>query len=121
MTEIKRKPSIIHQTVNGFVVELQLHIDEDIEDFNGHFPVYSLLPGVTQIDWAIFFAKQYLSIPGEFQGMEVIKFQEPILKGSDVTLKLEWHDEKGKLYFSYTSQDNDACLHTHSSGRILLA
>ncbi|MBD1575183.1 MULTISPECIES: ApeI family dehydratase [Vibrio] len=130
---MKRKPSILSQQISQthpaqITAILDLHVEAEIEDFKGHFPVYSLLPGVTQVDWAIYFAQQLLATPSDFKGMEVIKFQQPILKDSQVTLTLDWHSDKQKLYFSYTSPDtvhsdtstSESSLVTHSSGRILL-
>ncbi|WP_086982154.1 ApeI family dehydratase [Vibrio aphrogenes] len=134
---ITRKPQLIkHQHHHQeHAVTLWLQVDADIEDFKGHFAQFPLLPGVTQIDWAIFYAQQFLQAPAHFQGMEVIKFQEPILKNSLVTLNLTWHRDKQKLYFHYYSQPQDRSqqersqhdhsqqqdeTRTHSSGRILL-
>ncbi|OEF25450.1 hypothetical protein [Vibrio rumoiensis] len=114
-----RKPTILRQHSTHDSVELWLKIDSDIEDFNGHFPIFPSLPGVTQVDWAVFYGQQYLNAPASFQGMEVIKFQEPILKEHEVKLSLTWQAEKQKLYFTYTSEHNEE-VKTHSSGRILL-
>jgi len=46
----------------------------------------------------------------------VIKFKEPILPNSEVLLKLKWDQQKEKLYFTYSGQDNKQ----YSSGRIKL-
>ena len=48
--------------------------------------------------------------------MEVIKFQQPILPNTQILLTLDWEKEKQKLYFSYTSAENN----NHASGRIKL-
>lgn len=114
-----RKPNLIKQQQDENNITLWLQINSEIEDFKGHFPQFPLLPGVTQIDWAVFYAQQLLGTPTSFQGMEVIKFQEPILKNSIVMLSLSWHADKQKLYFHYTSEQNNE-IRTHSSGRILL-
>lgn len=115
----KRKPTIKHIEVSQNTAELVLRIDEDILDFKGHFAHFPLLPGVTQIDWALFYAIQYLKTPTAFKGMEVIKFQEPILPNSTVHLALSWDGEKGKLAFKYTSGSHDT-QNTHSSGKMKL-
>lgn len=116
---VMRKPTLIKQQIAENSVTLWLQIDGEIEDFKGHFPQLPLLPGVTQIDWAIYYAQQLFDSPKSFQGMEVIKFQEPILKDTLVKLALTWHADKQKLHFNYTSEQGDES-HTHSSGRILL-
>jgi len=112
---LKRKATIIEQNITANKAILTLQVDPDLADFEGHFPGYPLLPGVTQIDWAIFYGKKLLNIGSLFAGMEVIKFQDPILPGSIVLLTLIWHSDKQKLQFSYSSESNQ-----YSSGRIKL-
>ncbi|WP_299019765.1 3-hydroxyacyl-ACP dehydratase [uncultured Photobacterium sp.] len=117
----KRKPTIIEQKVTDNSAVLTLKVDADIVDFQGHFTSFPLLPGVTQIDWAVYYGKTLLNTPAKFAGMEVIKFQEPILPDGIVKLTLDWSAEKGKLHFSYSSaNDGEPEGVTHSSGRIKL-
>ncbi|MBP3141402.1 3-hydroxyacyl-ACP dehydratase [Aliivibrio fischeri] len=121
---IKRKPSIL-TTKDISVNEAQpsvlicMRVDDDILDFTGHFPNHPLLPGVSQVDWAIHYAKQYLNVHSNFKGMEVLKFQEPILPNMEVELELKWDIEKSKLYFTYRSNKGDT-VSNHASGRIVL-
>jgi len=112
---MKTKPTVLSCTESENSVELLLKVDADIHYFLGHFEGHPILPGVAQIDWVIFFAKQYLNIFSIFDGMEVIKFQVPILPDSEITLILKWDKEKAKLYFTYLSD-----LGKHASGRIKL-
>lgn len=111
----QRKATIIEQQISANKASLTLQVDADITDFEGHFPGYPLLPGVTQIDWAIFYGKKLLNTGTRFAGMEVIKFQEPILPNSIILLTLTWDADKQKLHFSYSSETSQ-----HSSGRIKL-
>ena len=112
----QRKPTIVDQQICANKAILTLKIDAVLADFEGHFPNYPLLPGVTQIDWAIFYGKKLLINSGtRFAGMEVIKFQDPILPDSIVLLTLTWNTDKQKLSFSYHAE---ACQ--YSSGRIKL-
>ncbi len=116
---LKRKPTLVATEQSENHALLTLKVDKDIQDFEGHFPSFPLLPGVTQIDWAISYARQYLSTPPEFKGMEVIKFQEPIFPDAEVTLSLDWDAAKNKLTFKYFSQrDNEPVI--HSSGKMKL-
>lgn len=103
----KRKPTIQNIEVSDHTAELSLRVDADILDFQGHFSHFPLLPGVTQIDWALFYAVQHLNTPKVFKGMEVIKFQEPILPNADVCLALSWDSEREKLTFKYTSKNGE--------------
>ncbi|WP_407676560.1 ApeI family dehydratase [Photobacterium obscurum] len=117
----KRKPTIIDQQINDSTAVLTLKVDADIVDFQGHFPSYPLLPGVTQVDWAVHYGKTLLNAHCEFGGMDAIKFQEPILPDSIIELSLTWFAEKEKLHFSYTSvKEGKPEPVTHSSGRIKL-
>jgi len=111
----QRKATILEQKIIANKAMLTLQIDSDIADFEGHFPGYPLLAGVTQLDWAVFYGKKLLNAGHHFSGMEVIKFQDPILPGDIVLLTLIWHADKQKLQFSYTSETNQ-----YSSGRIKL-
>ena len=115
----KRKPTLKHIEMTDHTAAIEMCVDADILDFQGHFSHFPLLPGVSQIDWALFYATQYLNTPPVFKGMEVIKFQEPILPDMHVTLTLSWDAEREKLTFKYTSLDH-AHLIVHSSGKMKL-
>jgi len=115
----KRKPTLLACTQTEQQVILRLKADKDILDFSGHFTHFPLLPGVTQIDWALHYAVQHLQVPPQFKGMEVIKFQEPILPDAEVELVLSWDAAKSKLAFTYRSERNGAPV-THSSGKMKL-
>lgn len=119
----KRKPTLLSHQLSEFHVELELRVDEDILDFKGHFKDFPILPGVTQIDWAIHYANEFLQVPTSFKGMEVIKFQEPILPNAIVALRLTWDASKQKLAFQYASKPKaeDGQAETiHSSGKMKL-
>ncbi|MGF1766681.1 3-hydroxyacyl-ACP dehydratase [Enterovibrio makurazakiensis] len=113
---MQRKPTLVSVELNEDSASLKLKMDHTLEDFKGHFPQYPILPGVTQIALAVQYAREYFGLSGSFGGMEVIKFQEPILPDMVVTLSLTWHAEKQKLYFRYDSDKS-----THSSGRMMLS
>ena len=110
------KATIIKQNVIGSNATLLLQIDPEIAYLEGHFDHYPLLAGVVQIDWAIYYGRKLLACDSVFRGMEVIKFQQPILPNTQILLTLDWEKEKQKLYFSYTSGENN----NHASGRIKL-
>ena len=112
----QRNATIIEQELSANKAILTLQIDPQLIYFEGHFPHYPLLPGVTQIDWAVFYGKKLLNAGSHFAGMEVIKFQEPILPKSVIQLTLTWDAQKQKLHFSYSSATGQ-----HSSGRIKLS
>ncbi len=116
----KRKPSVLSSVVEDNQATLQLLIDSDLLDLKGHFTHFPLLPGVTQIDWAVHYAQEMLGVTPHFQGMEVVKFQEPIRPNTQVTLSLNWDNTKEKLAFSFTSEREGETV-KHSSGKLKLS
>lgn len=57
--------------------------------FEGHFPGFSLLPGVVQVQWAQKAAGQLLCLRGALCGVKTLKFTAPIRPGTTVLLRLE--------------------------------
>ena len=96
-------------------VELDLRIAEHQAFFPDHFPRFSMLPGVAQIDWAIRLGREHLGITGSFRKLSGLKFQHPILPGASVTLCLA-RTASGELEFAYQNRDRDC-----SSGRVLFS
>tara|TARA_Y100001956_G_C4128762_1_gene192088 strand:- start:6 stop:374 length:369 start_codon:yes stop_codon:yes gene_type:complete len=115
----KRKPTITRTEVKENNAVLEFKVDADILDFRGHFAHFPLLPGVSQIDWALHYAIETLQTPSVFKDMEVIKFQEPIRPDMNVTLELSWDESKQKLTFKYSSLHDEQIV-THSSGKMKL-
>lgn len=95
-------------------VYLDLHIKPELAFFAGHFPGMPVLPGVVQINWAVHYAKQYLSIVGSFTAMEHIKFQSLVLPDAKLELLLAWNALKNQLEFSFSNSER-----TYSSGRLV--
>jgi 3-hydroxymyristoyl/3-hydroxydecanoyl-(acyl carrier protein) dehydratase len=96
-------PIVAGERVDEASAELQLTIPDDLVYFNGHFPGAPIVPGVTQIKWAVELARRYLGARGTFVGMDAVKFQHVMLPGTSVTLSLRWSAPDGKLHFSYQS------------------
>ncbi|SMS00123.1 (3R)-hydroxymyristoyl-ACP dehydratase [Vibrio mangrovi] len=118
---MKTKPTLLTTDIQSDSVTLALSLDADIVYFSGHFTQFPLLPGVTQIDWAVHYAREYLNLSGLFQGIEVVKFQEPIYPNTQVILTLEWDESKEKLTFRYTSaHEHESSPKVHASGKIKL-
>ena len=92
---------------------LSLHVSSGLRYFPGHFPGFALLPGFIQIDWAIHYGNALLSMPGQFAGMENIKFQAIVQPGD--YLRLELTRSGDRLEFAYSGNDGQR----HSGGRIV--
>ncbi|MBF7981379.1 MULTISPECIES: 3-hydroxyacyl-ACP dehydratase FabZ family protein [Rahnella] len=94
---------------------LELRLSADLFWFRGHFPTYPLLPGVTQVNWVMEYAGEILRLDKAFSGMEVVKFQRPLLPDETVSLHIDWLKEKHRLIFRYVLGETIA-----SSGKITL-
>ncbi|WP_064607835.1 3-hydroxyacyl-ACP dehydratase FabZ family protein [Photobacterium sp. J15] len=117
----KLNPTVISKCRTGNNVELILKVDDDIAFFQGHFPLHPILPGVTQIHWAVQLASELLNTPTAFSCMEAVKFVEPVFPGCIMTLKIRWDPAREKLTFNYYSHpENKSEPVVHSSGRIQL-
>jgi len=95
-------------------VTLDLHVTPDIAHFAGHFPGAALLPGVVQVDWAVFFARRHLALTGHFSALENLKFLGVILPGTKLQLSLTWDAARQRLEFAYATPQRK-----YSTGRIL--
>ena len=107
-------PKILSREQIGNHHLFQLILPKNIIYFDGHFENMPILPGVVQIDWAIRFARIYLSVTGSFQKMESVKFFRPIIADTHVTMDISYDKAKKRLIFSYVNGGQ-----IHSSGRIL--
>mgnify|MGYP000399435920 CR=1 FL=1 len=107
-------PNVLTTEITDDSTVLTLLVPEELLYFDGHFDQASLLPGVVQIDWAVYFGQKIFDYTGEFSGLEVIKFKDVISPNQQVELTLQFKENKNKLLFSYQS-DSGTC----SSGRIV--
>jgi 3-hydroxymyristoyl/3-hydroxydecanoyl-(acyl carrier protein) dehydratase len=110
------EPSVTSERRTALSAEIAFVVPEDLAYFRGHFPGTPVVPGVVQIKWALDFARDKLSVAGEFRGMEALKFQNVMGPGAHVTLTLEWAPDKHRLRFAFASG-----AARYSSGRLLLA
>jgi 3-hydroxymyristoyl/3-hydroxydecanoyl-(acyl carrier protein) dehydratase len=86
---------------------VHLHILKEIMYFNGHFDSLSVLPGVVQVDWAMYYAEKYFNISkNEYSRIESIKFSKIITPGLVVLLQLIFDDKAESIRFNYYSDNN---------------
>lgn len=93
---------------------LELTVPSSLLYFKGHFDELPILPGITQVDWVIAFAKTYLGISNTFCDMRQLKFQQVIQPEDIIKLSFSFSDKTNTLTFKYFSDENGV----HSSGRI---
>lgn len=97
-------------------VLLEVTAPADLLYFDGHFDVAPILPGVVQVEWALHYGRQYFTLPPNFTGVNLLKFQQVVRPDMAVQLELVHDTAKGSLNFRYVSEGSQ-----HSSGRIMLA
>ncbi|GAB52573.1 MULTISPECIES: ApeI family dehydratase [Atlantibacter] len=99
--------------------ELHLRLDPALFWFKGHFAAQPLLPGVTQLDWVMYYARELLVPGANFRKIINVKFQAPLLPENEVCLTLTWQPERNTLSFSYHRLCGEQRLPA-SSGKIRL-
>lgn len=67
---------VTQQTIDG--VEIELQVSADLHYFDGHFPHASVLAGIAQLDWAVYYTQCHLAPGQQVLSVEVLKFQEMI-------------------------------------------
>jgi acyl-CoA synthetase (AMP-forming)/AMP-acid ligase II len=97
-------------------VVLSLSLSDCLQAFDGHFPKLAILPGVTQIDWALRLAQRYFPIDGRFSDIKQLKFQRILQPDDTLSLTLRFFPAKKELSFAYTSKQGEC-----SQGRVLFA
>lgn len=93
------RPLVVLKTGSDNSWHYQLHIPENLVYFTGHFPGLALLPGVTQIKWAVDFARAEMGCPAP-TAIEKLKFMRPIVPGQRIELVLKAVGA-GKIEFAY--------------------
>ncbi len=106
-------PQILDHQIDDDKLILRCRIQPELEYFNGHMDGQPILPGIAQVHWAEVFGRQWLPVTGDFEGLEVIKFQRIILPDYQIRITLDYNVENGKLDFCYESNRG-----VHSRGRI---
>ncbi|MGQ4277280.1 hydroxymyristoyl-ACP dehydratase [Pseudidiomarina sp. E22-M8] len=95
------------------LLKVEFELSPDCIYLQGHFPEAPILPGVTQLDWAIqVAAKQWGTAPSVRQ-IEVLKFNDMILPNAKVTLTLE-RKRQDCVLFRYSAGHR-----AFSSGRLI--
>ncbi|WP_313302000.1 AMP-binding protein [Diaphorobacter sp.] len=92
----------------------QLHVDPGLRVLDGHFPQAALVPGVAQLHWVVELARQAFGITAPLPLAQVVKFQQPILPGDCVQMRLVRLADGRGVQFTLTSGRG-----AHASGKLL--
>lgn len=92
----------------------RLQVESHLRVLEGHFPAAVLVPGVAQLYWVVSLGAQAFGIAPQFTRAEVLKFQQPILPGDTVDIRLQWLADKHSLQFALSSARG-----AHASGRLV--
>jgi acyl-CoA synthetase (AMP-forming)/AMP-acid ligase II len=117
LLEVTQRPTLPLQRLLAKDVEhavFELIAPRDLLYFDGHFPNRPILPGVVQVNWAIYYARQCFDLPPSFRAIRGLKFQRVISPEMPFTLELVHEPSKCSLSFKISSH-----LGSHSHGRIL--
>jgi len=106
--------TVTARAANEMVLTIALR--DCMQAFDGHFPQLAILPGVTQVDWALRLAQRYFPIEGDFSGLRQLRFQRILRPEDEVSLTLRFFPEKKEVRFVYASAYGE-----HSQGRALFA
>ena len=106
------RPTVRAVRRSGARADIELYVPRSLEFFADHFPRLAILPGVVQVHWAVELAREHLGQQGSFRGLRNLKFVNPVLPDTAVTLELE--QAAGELSFIYRAGEQP-----FSSGRVL--
>lgn len=110
MTQPLPERQLVRQTPDEVVFDIPLH--DDMQCFAGHFPAAPVLPGVTQIDWAIRLCMECFSDCRQWQSSEALKFLRLTQPGQTLRLTLR-RSKPGVIQFVYSLAGE-----TSASGRL---
>jgi len=116
LTNFVYKPHVSVEQQDEKKVTLLLTIPENLYYFQGHFPEAAILPGVAQLDWVMYFLREYFTVDTrELSSVDALKFQQIVRPKYQITLVLEQIKEN-KFSFKYYSAHGQ-----HASGKVVIA
>lgn len=85
----------------GSELQARLLVPFDLALFAGHFPTIPLLPGMSQVAWAVDIARAHLPGVGPLAGILAAKFRRLVRPGMQLQLDVQWSAAAGELQFEY--------------------
>lgn len=111
--EGRTEPEVLDEEISAQRAVLRLHVPADLMQFQGHFPGHPVLPGVTQLDWAVCQARRCFALAAPVRQIQQLKFKALVRPETEVFLTLD----KNADSVSFLYQDGDTI---YSSGKIRL-
>lgn len=99
-------PGLEDWTIETHRAQLLAWISPTCPYFDGHFDQFSLVPGVTQVHWAVMLAHRYLNTPLSVLSVNNLKFTSPIRPNTRVMFSLTFDVEKMCLKVKLYSPDH---------------
>ena len=106
----ERLPQILGVVQRDGEVDLDIFIPDSLFYLRGHFPTYPILPGVVQVDWALHFGRDYLSVGAGSSAVIQVKFRRPIRPLERIRLRLMHAEAQRRLSFDYSNNQGQCSL-----------
>ena len=78
---------------------MELEVPHGLFYLKGHFPNFPIVPGFVQLDWVMYYSRQFLQANIEVSEFEVAKFQKTLLPGDTFILWARWKASKDSLEY----------------------
>lgn len=96
-------PVFGHVTVDGErrTLSCEMVVPRELRVFRDHFPAAPVVPGVTQVAWAVELARRYGLATGPLRGIVTAKFRRLVLPGMRLEARVEAGPEQGQCSFVF--------------------
>ena len=111
-----RLPDVLEQQVAHDAILLRCRVPEQLCYFDGHFIDQPIVPGVVQMQWAMYYAGQHFGVVTDAREMQAIKFHNVMFPNDEFDLNLSHDREAHRVTFCLSRGEK-----AYSSGRVVLA
>lgn len=113
-------PEVTTSSVQDNRAILVLNLSPDLKFFQGHFPAFTLLPAVTQIEFVMEAVKLYLNCDLKFKEIRQVKFMSPVKPGEQLRLDVKLDRKALSAAFDFAVPSQDGQDRLCSTGKISL-
>jgi len=112
----RMQPEVLEVRDAGEELEIDMRVPKELACWPGHFPQYSILPGVLQLQWALEEIARWTGAAPELARVEALKFKAPMLPGQSARLRVTRDADTTRFHFELAHEGV-----VYSQGRIVLA